>query len=247
MKTAPRIMPDELLASYISRTATLTGLKESDKFYETVINLIDNPSQHSLNLTTTYKAEKIEKKRKGWPIFTNYHMSSLKYCTACHEADLQKFGFTYYRTYHQSTMFLVCPEHGMYLKSHCTEYHQKINHLMPDLKSTKEDLVKISELIQVSYKSKGGSFSVNPAQNYIRRIIDERYSATQISYYDFFDSIASLNLLNIISTLFYENYTRQSFEKYLYYYCTSHEELIVYYYLLTKNPNTDHFLSLIEH
>lgn len=247
MHTYPKIMPNELLASYVTRVATMTGLKENRKLFENIISSIDEPIQHTLSLSARIRGAAGRYKRH--PIFIRKPQCHLKFCPSCREKDLEFLGFTYFRNYHQLAIFLVCPLHDCFMETAFGNERQsrsggKIHEIQwPD---HKEDLKNIANITVMIHEYMGGLFMKHPIQNYLENIIFMN-NLNSFSERDKFYGLYLKNASDLIKRILYnENHLFRIEDCFIRSSRMRHEELIVYYYFLSENPSPEHFIRLVE-
>lgn len=241
-------MPDELLTSYVSRTADASGLRHSQNYFEMLISYIEDPIQHCLRLTA--KTAGTVRRNYRTPKYYVYSKSRMKFCTNCKNEDINHLGFTYFRTCHQSPVVLLCPDHGTYL---ITEGMQdRSDRVWPgyckvSAEFTTFGLQKIATIVRMLHRENRTSFETRRIKQHIKSSTqieqDCRHELIRKSFGDKIDVIAK----KTIGIILYSNYSSPNIymDDVLNRNLTQ-EELIVYYCFFTKNPGVDHFRSLID-
>lgn len=249
MYPAAKIMPAELLSTYINRAILISGLSDevNEEVYLSILSKIENTQNHIISLSS---GKRLTENRKTKKIFQSYFQSDLKFCQRCIDSDKKLIGFTYFRTFHQSNICYLCPIHKTDLENFTdtNPLSRLQTHDKKFTKALKKLLLNMAEIVMYCYTKERGDFNKEYIQSYIKDFYFNQYIYTKREIRDFIISKQPLELLDFLASSLYKEteFARRNFWGRIFKPNISHEELIFHYCIIEDNPSPVHFFNIVN-
>lgn len=249
MLPALRIMPNELLSGYVKRAMIVAGLSNDvdDDTYFSILSQVEDTKSHIISLSSSKRLFEDHRTKK---LFQSFFQSDLKLCSKCSELDMKSHGFTFYRTYHQSSFSYLCPLHKTELKNQNNTESLlllKKNGMLDQ--RTEKLLTKLATIIMLCYTHEITDFSKLHLRSYIKDFLTRKNIFTKLHVREYLISKYDINTLDFLSDSLhrFRNKRRLHVWANVYNSKISHEELIVLYCLLVESASPSQFIDILGH